>query len=140
MKPMSLALSLILTGLISTVVSCDSSDSNKSIVPAAKTGFAEIASIADGALVSAGDSPGKADNNEGVNQFRQGHMDAAFTGFQNAVKADPKLAEAQYNLGLSLDKLGKHDEATIAFKQAVALAPENFLIKDSPILKKHLGA
>jgi len=136
MKNVSLALSLILAGLMTTVVSCDSS---KPIAPAAKTSVAETAPMPDAALMSAVSSPGKADNDEGVNQYKQGHMDAAITGFQKAVKADPKLAEAQYNLGLSLDKTGKHDEATAAFKQAIALAPANPAIKDSPILKKHLG-
>ena len=137
MKQVSLALSVILAGLAITVVSCDS---EKPYAPAAKTGTAETAPVSDGALISAVGSPGQADNDEGVSQFKQGNMDAATDRFQKAIKSDPKSAEAQYNLGLSFDKMGKHDEATAAFKQAIALAPANPAIKDSPTLKKHLGA
>jgi len=138
-KQVSLALSVILAGLAITVVSCDS---QKPFAPAAKTDTAATAPVpvSDGALISAVGSPGQADNDEGVSQYKQGNMDAATDRFQKALKSDPKSAEAQYNLGLSFDKLGKHDEATAAFKQAVALAPANPAIKDSLILKKHLGA
>ena len=144
MKQVSLAMSVMLAGLAITVVSCDS---EKPFGSAAKTGPAATpptatapAPASDGALMSAAGSPGQADNDEGVNQYKQGHMDVATDRFQKAVKSDPKSAEAQYNLGLSFDKMGKHDEATAAFKQAVALAPANSAIKDSAILKKHLGA
>ena len=146
MKQVSLALSVILTGLAITVVACDS---EKLFGSAAKTGPAATAPaaiatapapVSDVALMSAVGSPGQADNDEGVSQYKQGHMDVATDRFQKAVKSDPKSAEAQYNLGLSFDKMGKHDEATAAFRQAVALAPANPAIKDSPTLKKHLGA
>lgn len=136
MKQVSLALSLILAGLLTTVVSCDSS---KPPAPAARTVGAVTAPMPDEALMSAVGSPGQADNDEGVGQYKQGHMDVATDQFQKAIKADPKLVEAHFNLGLSLDKMGKHDEATAAFRQAAALAPGNPAIKDSPILKKHLG-
>ncbi|MDP1769802.1 MAG: tetratricopeptide repeat protein [Nitrospirota bacterium] len=137
MKQSSIALSVILAGLAITAVSCDY---DKPTSPAAKIGTAATVPMSDGALVSVVGSPGQADNDEGVSQYKQGHMDVAANLFQKALKSDPKSAEAQYNLGLSLDKMGKHDEATAAFKQAVALAPANPAIKDSPILKKHLGA
>ena len=147
MKQVSLALSVILAGLAITAVSCDS---DKPFSSAAKTAPvatgpvettpAATAPASDGALMSAVGSAGQADNDEGVSQYKQGHMDVATDRFQKAIKSDPKSAEAQYNLGLSFDKLGKHDEATAAFKQAIALAPANPAIKDSPILKKHLGA
>ena len=136
-KQVSLALTVILAGLAITVVSCDS---DKPHAPSAKTGADATAPLADGALLSAAGSPGQADNDEGVSQYKQGHMDVATDRFQKALKSDPKSAEAQYNLGLSFDKMGKHDEATAAFKQALTLAPANPAIKDSPILKKHLGA
>jgi cytochrome c-type biogenesis protein CcmH/NrfG len=35
--------------------------------------------------------------------------------------------------------MGKHEDATGSFKKAAELAPTNPAIKDSPILKKHLG-
>ena len=136
-KQVSLALSVILAGLAITAVSCDS---QKPFAPAAKTDTAATVPVSDGALISAVGSPGQADNDEGVSQYKQGNMDVATDRFQKALKSDPKSAEAQFNLGLSFDKMGKHDEATAAFKQAVALAPANPAIMDSPILKKHLGA
>jgi TolA-binding protein len=140
-KQVSLALSVILAGLAITVVSCGS---EKPFGSAAKTGPAATAPapapVSDVALMSAVGSPGQADNDEGVSQYKQGNMDVATDRFQKALKSDPKSAEAQFNLGLSFDKMGKHDDATAAFKQAVALAPANPAIKDSPILKKHLGA
>lgn len=139
MKQVSLALSVILAGLVTTVVSCDSGKPAAPPAPAAKTDTAATVPVLDGALMAAVGSPGQADNDEGVSQYKQGHMDVATGWFQKAVKADPKLAEAHYNLGLSLDKMGKHEEATAAFKQAAELAPANPTIKDSPILKKHLG-
>jgi Flp pilus assembly protein TadD len=138
-KQVSLALSVILAGLAITVVSCDSEKPN-GLAAKSSTAVTAPAPVSDGALMSAVGSPGQADNDEGVSQYKQGHMDVATDRFQKAVKSDPKSAEAQYNLGLSFDKMGKHDEATAAFKQAVALAPANPAIKDSPTLKKHLGA
>ena len=79
------------------------------------------------------------DNDEGVGHYKQGHWDVSEGHFRKAVKADPNLAEAHYNLGLALDKMGKHDEATTEFKKAAELAPANPAIKDSAILKKHIA-
>jgi Flp pilus assembly protein TadD len=126
-KQISLELSLILACLIA-VVACDSGK------PAVTTSAG-----ADTALMSPASSPGRADNDEGVGHYKQGHWDVATDWFKKAVKADPKLAEAHYNLALSLDKMGKHEDATVAFKKAADLAPANPAIKDSAILKKHLG-
>jgi Flp pilus assembly protein TadD len=44
-----------------------------------------------------------------------------------------------YNVGLTLDKMGRHDEATSSFKQAKELAPSDPAITGSEILKKHVG-
>ncbi len=128
MKQISLGLSLILACLIA-VVACDSGK------PAGTT----TSGGADTALMSPASSPGRADNDEGVGHYKQGHWDVATDWFKKAVKADPNLAEAHYNLALSLDKMGKHEDATAAFKKAAELAPANPAIKDSAILKKHLG-
>jgi Flp pilus assembly protein TadD len=38
-----------------------------------------------------------------------------------------------------LDKMGKHEDATASFKKALELAPNDPSIKDSEILKKHVG-
>ena len=127
MKQISLEVSFILACLIA-VVACDS---GKPAVTASGS--------ADTALMSPASSPGRADNDEGVGHYKQGHWDVATDWFKKAVKADANLAEAHYNLALSLDKMGKHEDATAAFKKAAELAPANPAIKDSAILKKHLG-
>lgn len=96
--------------------------------------------VADTVLMAPVSSPGRVANDEGISHAQQGHWDVAEGHFRKAVEADPKLAEAQFNLGLALDKLSKHDEAKIAFKKAAELAPGNSTITESPTLKKHTGA
>jgi Tfp pilus assembly protein PilF len=128
-KKVSVALSVILACLF-TVVACDYGK------PA---GTATTSVGADTALMAPAGSPGRADNDEGVGHYKQGHWDVAADWSKKAIKADPNLAEAHYNLALSLDKMGKHEDATASFKKAAELAPTNPAIKDSPILKKHLG-
>ena len=106
--------------------------------PAAGEAKQEMAAaVGDAPMMAPASSPGRGANDEGVSQAQQGHWDVAEGHFKKAIEADPKLAEAQFNLGLALDKLGKHGEATAAFKTALELAPTNPKIKDSPILKKH---
>jgi tetratricopeptide (TPR) repeat protein len=59
--------------------------------------------------------------------------------YRKAVKADPNSAVVHYNVALTLDKMGKHEDATASFKKALELAPDDPSIKDSEILKKHVG-
>lgn len=92
------------------------------------------------ALMAPEGSTGRTLNDEGVNHAQRGHWDVAEFYFLKAIAADPKLAEAQFNHGLTLAKLHKYDEATIAFKKAIKLAPGNRTITESPILKKHTSA
>jgi tetratricopeptide (TPR) repeat protein len=127
MKQTALLVGLIL-GLLIVVVACDYG----------KPG-GEATKAGGSVLMSPASSTGRMDNDEGVGHYKQGHWDVAADWFKKAVKADPNLAEARYNLGLALDKMGKHDEATMAFKKAAELAPANPAIKDSEILKKHIG-
>jgi len=126
MKQLFLSVGLIL-GLIVLGVACDYGQSGGGTA------------TADSALMSPAGSAGRMDNDEGVGHYKQGHWDVAEGHFRKAMKADPNLAEAHYNLGLALDKMGKHDEATAEFKKAAELAPTNAAIKDSPILKKHIA-
>lgn len=134
MKQVSVIVSVMLAGLIPIFASCES---NKPESPAVKTSAPAAVPATETALMAAAGSPGQAANDEGISQYKKGKMEAAIEGFQKAAKADPKSAEAQYNLGLSFDQMGKHDEAAVAFKQATALAPTNLIIKDSAIAKKH---
>lgn len=83
-------------------------------------------------------SAGRTHNEEGVTHAKEGHWDVAAEHFRSAIESDPKLAEAQFNLGVAMDKLGKHDEAKAAFKKALELAPENTKITESPVLKQHM--
>ena len=100
---------------------------------------AEAAGGEGGALTAPVSSPGQKENDEGITHAQKGHWDVAESHFRKALEADPKLAEAQYNLGLALDKQNKHEEATTAFKKAAEMAPDNSKITESDILKKHTG-
>ncbi len=91
------------------------------------------------ALLAPEDAAGAGDNKEGVDHYQQSHWDVAQEHFQKAVAANDKLAEAHYNLALTLDKLGNHGEATNHFQMALDLAPDNPSIKDSGILQAHVG-
>lgn len=90
------------------------------------------------ALQAPAGSPGAAHVTEGIEHYNQGHWDVAAKHFQEAVKADDKLAQAHYNLALALDQMGKHKEATEQFDHAAHLAPKDPAIAESPILKGHL--
>ena len=79
-----------------------------------------------------------AKNDEGVSHLQQGHWDVSAEHFRKAITADPNLAEAHFNLGLALDQMEKHVEATEEFKKAKELAPNNTKIAENEILKKHL--
>lgn len=134
MKQISVVACVMFAGLIPVLASCES---NKPESPAVKTSAGAAVPATETALMAAAGSPGQAANDEAVSQYKKGKMEAAIEGFQKAAKADPKSAEAQYNLGLSFDQMGKHDEAAAAFKQATALAPDNPIITNSAIAKKH---
>ena len=76
--------------------------------------------------------------NEGIVHYEQGHWDVAKKHFTEAEKADPKSAEAHYDLALTLDKAGDHAGATQHFQKAHDLGKDNAEIHNSEILKKHL--
>ncbi len=92
-----------------------------------------------GALMASDTEPGAAENNEGVGHYKEGHWKTSLKHFEEAVAAGPKLAEAHYNMALTLDKMGDHGGATKHFGEALKLAPDNPKITDSKILKAHLG-
>lgn len=108
-------------------------------MPAAEAPQAGEPSQVEGALLATAGAAGAEDNAEGVNHYQQGHWDVAQEHFQKALAANPDLPEAHYNLALALDKLGNHGEATNHFTMALDLAPEDPRLKDSGILKAHVG-
>jgi Flp pilus assembly protein TadD len=57
--------------------------------------------------------------------------------FREAIVADSMLAEAHYNLALTLDRTGHQDEAKKHYIEAANLAPGNKVIWDSPPLRQH---
>lgn len=91
------------------------------------------------ALEASGDSSAAMHNAEGIKHYNKGHWDKAAEHFREAVKADPKLAVAHYNLALCLDKLGEHKDASAHFQEALDLGKDNPDIANSGILKAHLG-
>ncbi len=102
--------------------------------------LAEIGVLATaGTLMAPETEAGSAENSEGIGHFKEGHWEVSEKHFRKALEANPQLAEAHYNLALTLDKLGNHGDATTHFRSALDLAPENPKIRDSQILKDHLG-
>jgi len=116
---------------VSSLVGCDSSQTGG--------GKTRAGAAPDAALMSPAGSAARMANDEGVSHYQQGHWDVAMEHFQKAVKADPNSAVVHYNVALTLDKMGKHQDATTSFKKALELAPSDPAIKDSEILKKHVA-
>lgn len=77
-------------------------------------------------------------NNDGVRHFHGRHWSESGEYFENALKKDPNLAEAHFNLGLVHHKKGRHGKAKEHFKKAAELAPGNERIQNSKVLKEHL--
>ncbi len=78
-------------------------------------------------------------NNEGVDHLVQGHYDVSKPLFEAALAAKPNFAEAHFNLGVTLDGMGKHPEATESFKKALEFGKDNPKISENALLKKHLA-
>jgi tetratricopeptide (TPR) repeat protein len=60
-----------------------------------------------------------------VAAFQKGDFKAAKEGFAAALKEDPSLANAAFNLGLCEERLGKPDAAIVAYQKALAGAPKH---------------
>lgn len=116
---------------ISVFIGCDSSQTGG--------GPKKAGTAPDAPLFAPASSAARTENDEGAGHYQQGHWDVAMEHFQKALKADPNSAVVHYNVALTLDKMGKHDDATASFKKALELASNEPAIKDSEILKKHVG-
>ena len=75
--------------------------------------------------------------NEGNRLFALGQFDASKVQYEAAIDAQPDLAEAYYNLGLTLDRLGNRKQAHIYYIKAANLAPGHKVIWDSPSLRRY---
>lgn len=75
------------------------------------------------------------DNAEGIQAYEQGQWERAKQRFEAAIQASPDLAEAHYNLGMTLYRIGAVAEGNTHFIRAADLAPGNKTIWDSPPLK-----
>src|ERR1017187_948193 len=64
-------------------------------------------------------------NNRGVAQMGQQFTERAADSFADALKKDPKLAQAAINEGIALLTLQRLDDAKKALQQAIALEPNN---------------
>jgi Flp pilus assembly protein TadD len=128
MKQAGILLGLVLF-ISGSVVGCDSGQTG--------SGTKKVGTAPDAPLSAPASSPARMANDEGVGHYQQGHWDVAMEHFQKAVKADPNAAVVHYNVALTLDKMGKHEDAAKSFKKALELAPTDPVIKDSEILKKH---
>lgn len=85
-------------------------------------------------------SPTAAQHNlKGITLYNDGNWKAAEEHFLAAVKDDPQLPEAHFNLALTEHKLGRHDQAKNHFQTAGELAPNNKEIVESSIYRNHIG-
>ena len=77
-------------------------------------------------------------NKAGIKNWKEGNIEGALKHFQEASAEDKTIAETHFNEAVSLDKLGRHGDATMHFGAAKKHAKGNKKILDSPILKGHL--
>ena len=72
----------------------------------------------------------------GNSQFAAQDWSGAKDTYAAIIRTDPSLAEAHYNLALTLDRLGDKAEARKHYVQAANLAPGNKIIWNAPPLRK----
>jgi hypothetical protein len=75
--------------------------------------------------------------NEGNRLFLEGRWQGAQEQFKSAVQQQADLAEAHYNLALSMDRMGDKDGAKKHFIEAANLAPGHKVIWNSPPLRRY---
>lgn len=71
--------------------------------------------------------------------FASSDFAGAEQAFRQTIAADSTLAEAHYNLALTLDRMGNQTEAKKHYIEAANLAPGNKVIWDSPPFQGQTG-
>jgi len=74
---------------------------------------------------------------EGNRLFVAKQWESAKAQYETAIKVQPSLAEAHYNLALALEMLNDKAGAKAHYIEAANLAPGHKVIWDSPPLRKH---
>ena len=74
---------------------------------------------------------------QGNQLFAQQDWAGAQQVYLAAIQADQTLAEAHYNLAMTLERLGEKAEAKKHYVAAANLAPGNKVIWDAPPLRKY---
>ncbi len=62
---------------------------------------------------------------KGTEQMLAKKYKEAIVFFRRAIDLNPDFAEAYYNLGVSYEELGKHDDSIETLNKAIQLAPQN---------------
>lgn len=75
--------------------------------------------------------------NEGNRLYAARQWEAAMAKYQDAIKAQPSLAEAHYNLAMVLDILEQPTGAKKHYVEAANLAPGHQVIWNAPPFRKH---
>jgi Flp pilus assembly protein TadD len=133
MKNLSL---LFITTVLFLSVSCGGEKKDTKISESKSTAMI----IAEGPLTlpEGANTESSGHNKEGILHYKEGHYDVALKHFQKATAVDSTLGEVHYNEAISLDKLGKHGEATKHFKIALEKSNGNIAILESNILLSHV--
>jgi len=74
---------------------------------------------------------------DGNRFFGEGRWEAARQQFQSAVQQQADLAEAHYNLALSMERMGDQAGAKKHYIEAANLAPGHKVIWNSPPLRRY---
>ncbi len=74
---------------------------------------------------------------EGNQYFETQTWEKARASYEAALKAQKTLAEAHYNLALTLERMGDAQGAKLHYLEAASLAPGNKTIWNAPPLRKH---
>jgi Tfp pilus assembly protein PilF len=74
---------------------------------------------------------------EGNQLFASGRWQAAKDQYEKAIAVQNTVAEAHYNLALTLERMGNQEEARAHYMQAANLAPGHQVIWNSPVLRRY---